>query len=291
MPSLPPIADAPISVVLLARQCVDQVEPVVLAWNDFLKALGRDYELFLVDDGSTDGTADRAESLRERAPVLRVLRQEQHGEGAALRAGIAAGTLPLLFYTICDPIYRPADLARMFDKRLPDPPGGREIDHAHIALAFRAGELVPAPLVVIGWFWRLFCRVTLGYWPAPLPGWLGWRAHAGRLLIRIFFGLRTQDVYCPFRLMRREIFRRIPIQSNGPFAHVEILAKANFLGFVVTEEIPLEVSARPNPESASMWRDGLRVLNDPDFGPTVLPEEPKTVETPPAPPTETQVTS
>jgi hypothetical protein len=127
---------------------------------------------------------------------------------------------------------------------------------------------------VLGWGWRLFCRVVLGFWPSPLPGWLGWRAHAERLAVRVVFALRTRDVACPFRLMRRSIFRRIPLQSDGPFVHVEILAKANFLGHIIAEELPLDVAARPNPNPRADRQECWRVMAHPEFGPTFLPEEP-----------------
>jgi glycosyltransferase involved in cell wall biosynthesis len=47
------------------------------------------YELFIVDDGSTDGTAAFLESLRIGMPNLRVIRYEQNrGKGNAVRVGM-----------------------------------------------------------------------------------------------------------------------------------------------------------------------------------------------------------
>ena len=86
---------------------------------------------------------------------------------------------------------------------------------------------------------RVFCRVVFSAAPSPLPGWLGGKGHAARLLARVLFGVRNRDVLCPYRLMRREIFARIPLQSDGPFVHVEVLAKANFLGCILAEDVPL----------------------------------------------------
>src|SRR2546422_989826 len=55
-----------------------------------------------------------------------------------------------------------------------------------------------------------------------------WRHFASPAFL--LFGLWLRDPASPARLYRRSIFERIPIQSNGWFAQVEILAKANFLG-------------------------------------------------------------
>jgi glycosyltransferase involved in cell wall biosynthesis len=49
-----------------------------------------DWELVAVDDGSTDGSADRLEAVAREEPRLRVLRGPHHGIVAALTAGLAA---------------------------------------------------------------------------------------------------------------------------------------------------------------------------------------------------------
>ena len=72
----------------------------------------------------------------------------------------------------------------------------------------------------------------------------------------------------------REILPRIPIQSRGPFAHVELLAKANFLGHLMGEEIPIAVVPPPPGDLRQLLRDGLVVFNQPDFGPAELPPAP-----------------
>jgi glycosyltransferase involved in cell wall biosynthesis len=280
LPRLEPVSSQPLSVVLLAYQAAAQVKNVLGGWIRFLDGLGREYELILVDDGSSDATVERARQVGERHPQLRIVALEQsRGEGVALRAALAEARHPLLFYTLCDPRYRPADLEHLLARRVEAFDGevskGQEpeIDHVHILSGFRAGWPVPLPWRMIGWLWRAFFRVVFTYSPQPLPGWLGWRGHLGWLLVRIVFGLRTRDVLCPFRLVRRSIFTRIPIQSDGSFVHIEILAKANFLGCVLADEQSLEVPAGPTrngkPDS-TLWRDGWRVFRNPDFGPIVV---------------------
>ncbi len=98
-----------------------------------------------------------------------------------------------------------------------------------------------------------------------------------RWFVRGVFGVRLTDVDCEFKLFRRSIFERIPIQSNGEFVHAEILAKANFLGCLMTE-VPVEwregsgtKSSRPN--RRSRWAEALRVFQHPDFGPPILPTD------------------
>jgi glycosyltransferase involved in cell wall biosynthesis len=272
-PTLEPIADKPLSVVLLAHDDAAHVEPVLTGWSEFLDARPGEHELILID-GSTDGTAEKAEALKERLPRLHVLRQgEPHGEGRALRLGLEAASRPLVFYTLCRPEYQPADLGRMLDR--PAAPGstGKEIDHVHLLSGYRAGQPVPAAWRLVGRLWWLVC-LLVAHTPHRLPGWLGWRRHLGWAATRVVFGLRHQDVACPFRLMRREVLARIPIQSRGPFAHVELLAKANFLGHLMSEEMPIDVvPPATHADLRQVWRDAWLVFDHPDFGPAVLPAE------------------
>jgi len=199
-----------------------------------------------------------------------------------LRTGLAAARHPLICYTLCKPEYRPEFLDKLFDrpfvpedaiepgKALLEP--DKEIDHVHLLSAYRAGVPVPLPWRVTGWLWRMVCKVVFSYTPHPLPGWLGYRRYLGWLLSRIFFGVRHHDVLCPFRLLRREILARIPIQSNGPFAHAELLAKANFLEAVMGEEQPIDLVPGPyRGDFGQIWKEARRVFDHPDFGPAVLP--------------------
>jgi hypothetical protein len=274
IPELPLVATSPLSVVLLVGDATD-AGAVVRSWLDFLARRPQEHELLLVDAGGGLPAGEQ--------PGLRLVEYAgPRGEGAALRAALAQARHPLVFYTLCHPDYRPEHLEKLLDRPFtpedseegpPEP--GKEIDHVHLMSGYRAGVKVPWPLRALGLAWRIFCRVAFSYAPPPLPGWLGWRRHLGWLLVRIFFGLRYRDVACPFRLFRRDILPRMPIQSDGPFAHVEMLAKANFLGCLMGEEMPLDVKPGPyRGDFRQMWREAKRVFNDPDFGPAVLPAAP-----------------
>jgi glycosyltransferase involved in cell wall biosynthesis len=276
LPKLDPIADSPLSVVLLARDGAGHVADSLAAWLGFLDGFRPGaYELILADDGSGDGTADLAQALVGAHPALRVVRLDQpRGEGAALRAGLEATTKPLVFYTLCDAAYRPEMLGQLFERKINLDEGGevKEIDHVHLMAGFRAAVKVSPVLRVLGWLWRATCTVLFAYTPRPVPGELGIRRRMGWLLARVLFGLRHRDVACPFRLMRREVLARAPIQSDGPFAHVELLAKANFVGHLMADEVPLDV--RPpayRGDARAFLADGRKVFDRPDFGPAVLP--------------------
>ncbi len=257
---LPPVATEPLSVLLLARDDAPYLAEVLGAWLSPLAELGRPYEIILVDDASGDGTGGLAEFLAGRQPRIRVLRHTaRQGPGAAFRTGLAAAQYPLLLSAPCDRQYEPASLKAFLEA----------IDKVHLVSGCRVLAPVPWWLRGVGLAYRGLVRLLLGESRPPLPGWLGWSGQARRLGARLFFGVRLRDVECPFRLYRRSIFERIPIQSNGGFAQVEILAKANFLGCIMCEE---EVPHRPRPRWAAepfrrLVHEARRVLSNPDFGP------------------------
>src|ERR1019366_6536022 len=80
-----------------------------------------------------------------------------------------------------------------------------------------------------------------------------------RWVARWFFGLRVNDPECPFQLARREIFQHIPLQSQGSFAQIEMLAKANHLTCLIAEEPltwtpPTQLVREAMSFSDDMWR-------------------------------------
>src|SRR5438132_4575059 len=207
----PPIAHAPLSMVLPACNVKADLASIVDGWKSYLDSLNRDYELVITDDGSSDRTGRLADELAAKLPRLKVIHHPTaQGFGAALRSGLAAAQLPLFFYGECTTAYQPQELGKLLEM----------IDHVDLVTGIRV-------------------------WQQNRPAWsLGnWWSH---LALRLVFGLRLKDVDCAFKLFRRSIFARIPIQSDGSFVHAEILAKANFLGCLIAEA---DVSYSPRADS------------------------------------------
>lgn len=252
---LPPIADQPLSVLLLAHNAANEVDHVVDDWVQRLNALNREYEILIVEYGSTDGTAAQIEASAARHPCVRLLKLVQPGgAGDALKLGLAAARWPLLVTATCDQQYDPADLPTLL----------AEIDKLHLVSGIRRWMPVPLPLRILGGTYRLLVRILFGFAPDPLPSWHGWREQAFRLWNRAVFAVRLRDVNCALRLFRREIFEHLPIQSHGDFVQAEVLAKANFLGCYMSE---VPVTYRPRSDlSRGPWRkDFLRIYSHPRF--------------------------
>jgi glycosyltransferase involved in cell wall biosynthesis len=271
----PPIVSAPLSLVLAAHNEGIAVSDVIKAWIAFLDSLSRDYEILLVDDGSSDETPREAQVLADQCKRLRVFHHpEQRGLGAALRTGIEAAQFPLLCYTTCSKEFLPTELQRFLDS----------IDKVDLACGYRIG-LVPGWLVWLDRLYRLLARVVFGMAPEPRNCWPGWSGFFRRWLGRWIFGVQVRDPECAFCLGRRHIFGRIPIQANSSFALIEILAKANFqgclLGEVPVTYVPGKKKADSGAGSRQVHREMLSLFRRPDFGPAILPDSPLTAAVPP----------
>ncbi|WP_234321226.1 bifunctional polysaccharide deacetylase/glycosyltransferase family 2 protein [Streptomyces katrae] len=96
----------PVSIIVPAYNESAGIEAAVRS----LLASDHPVEIIVVDDGSTDGTADIVEALR--LPGVRVIRQQNAGKPAALNTGIAAASCNLLVMVDGDTVFEP-DAVRM----------------------------------------------------------------------------------------------------------------------------------------------------------------------------------
>jgi glycosyltransferase involved in cell wall biosynthesis len=262
----PRVSKEPISVLLPAYNQAAGLEPIVENWLRALDRLGRPYEFIIINDGSTDDTAAVAVRLAVRHPAVRVLRHDSHrGFGAALRTGIRVARYPLVFDTACDYPYPPADLKKLLDA----------IDSVDLVSGCRT-EPVPAGLRHLGRVYRVLARILFGVQPEPRPTWRGWAAWWQGVRLRLVFGIRLWDATSAFKLFRKSVLDRLPIQSDTDFVHAELMAKANFLGCLMAE-VPIGklagtfrgVTELP-PPSVDRATEARRVFRRPEF---VVPKE------------------
>ncbi len=80
-----------LSLIVPVLNEADNVDGACDEIADAFVPLRGDYEVIFVDDGSTDGTADRVLAARARMPQLRVIQHAaREGKAIALRNGVAA---------------------------------------------------------------------------------------------------------------------------------------------------------------------------------------------------------
>jgi len=159
-----------------------------------------DYEVILIDDGSSDGTAELADQLAEKYPAVRVIHHPVNkGYGAALQSGFRAAAKDYVFYTDGD---------------------GQ----------FDLGELpVLVPLIA-------HCDIVSGYRINRQEGMLRKvNAFCWNQLVCFLFGLELRDIDCAFKLYKRKIFDNVEMYSTGALIDTEILARAIRKGYTISQ--------------------------------------------------------
>ncbi len=102
-----PRVTEPVSVIVPAYNEKENIAATVRS----LVASEHPVEVLVVDDGSTDGTAEIVEALR--LPNVRVIRQANGGKPAALNAGIAHARHQLIVMIDGDTVFEPTTVGRL----------------------------------------------------------------------------------------------------------------------------------------------------------------------------------
>ncbi|MBW2394067.1 MAG: glycosyltransferase family 2 protein [Deltaproteobacteria bacterium] len=107
-----PASEAGFSVVIPAFNEEDGIVPALRQLKDALRGVTRPYEIIVVDDGSTDRTAERA--LSEDVQVIQA--PTNRGYGASLKTGIRAARYDILVITDADGTYPPESIPKLVEQ-------------------------------------------------------------------------------------------------------------------------------------------------------------------------------
>jgi glycosyltransferase involved in cell wall biosynthesis len=166
-----------------------------------LAASVADFEIIVVDDGSSDGSVGVLEALRAEVPELRIVVHEANrGYGGALRTGFDSATKEWVFYTDGDAQYDASEVVRCIDA------ASREVD---VVQGYKIGR-------GDSWFRRLIGRTY-------------------HHVVRVLFRLRVRDTDCDFRLIRRELLEQVTLTSTSGTICVEMMRRFQDAGARFTE--------------------------------------------------------
>jgi dolichyl-phosphate beta-glucosyltransferase len=199
-----------LSIVIPAYNERERLPTTLNSYIEYLDGKGVfDYELIVVDDGSTDGTSERVN--QDFSGKVRVLIQPKNmGKGAALRVGVVASTGEIVLLCDADGSTPIEELHKLM---------GQLADGADLAIGSRkdsalVGEKQPFFRLILGKLFNAFVRVLLQS--------------------------DIEDTQCGFKLLKGKLARELfaSMKINGFCYDVELLYLAKKLHCRI-DEVPV----------------------------------------------------
>jgi len=221
-----------LSIVIPAFNEAGRIEGSLEQLTSFLDAQPWDYDIRVVDDGSTDRTAEVVTKCAARLPRIVLQRESHRGKGGAVKAGLLAAAGEFRFMCDADLSMPPAEILRFL------PPQQADWD---VAIGSREG---------------------LGARRVGEP----WRRHAiGRIFNRAIQSLAIPgiaDTQCGFKMFTAESVAAIfpHVTLDGWAFDVEVLCIARAKGLRIVQ-VPIEWHHRTE-SKVSVLRDSWRMLRD-----------------------------
>lgn len=210
----------------------ENIETVVTKAAAVAKQVAKEWELIMVDDGSSDNTLELAQSLAKKDPKhLRVIPiKPNRGYGAALKAGLTGAKYNLVVFTDGDDQFDFSEVANFLGK----------ISRADIVIG-RRKRRVDHPF-------RHVLMTLLKIWDF------------------VFFGFYFRDIDCGFKLFTAKAIKKImPLQSEGAMITTEILARAKKANLKILEVDVNHYPRKFGDQSGGNMRVVLRAIRESFF--------------------------
>ena len=218
-----------ISVIIPAYNEEGVIEDNINQVAEFLfrhQGRDRDFEIIVVDDGSSDHTGEVLDRLAEERPYLTALHHPRNlGRGRGLRTGFEHASGRFVFTLDADLSYTPDHIARMLEP-------------------LRSGR---ADIVLAS-----------AYHPqgsvANVPRGRALVSRMGNKLLALSLNIKLNTFTCVVRGYNREALEALELFSDDKDIHLEIIKKAKILGLKVME-VPANLKWRNNKRTSG--RKGL----------------------------------
>jgi len=196
-----------------------------------IEALGLNRQVIVVDDGSTDGTIDLLREWQATHEDVVVIRQENRGKGAAVRAAIPQIDGEIAVIQDADMEYDPADVPALVE---PIERGAAD--------------------VVFG------SRLSGG---RPQRAYLFWHLVGNRflsLLTGVLYNTTVSDMETGYKAFRSEILRSLELRQDDFSIEPEITAKVCKRNLRIYQ-LPISYYGRTYEEGKKItWRDGFKAI-------------------------------
>lgn len=188
-----------LSVVIPLYNEEDNIEPLYLRLKEVLERLGKNYEIIVVDDGSTDGSFESLKRLHSDDPLLKVIRLRRNfGQSAAFAAGFDRSEGRIIVTMDADLQFDPADIPKLLNK----------MDEGYD--------------IISGWRFHRQDTLLTRRLPSSVANWL----------ISGITRVRLHDFGCSLKAYRREVIQNVQLYGE---LHRFIPALASWMGVRVAE--------------------------------------------------------
>jgi glycosyltransferase involved in cell wall biosynthesis len=232
MTPLPPPAPLPADFLLSVLVPAYNENKTIAGVLAAVKATPFRTEVVVVDDGSTDGTAETLAAVAAADPSIRVLRHDRNrGKGASLRTAFAAARGDVWLIQDADREYSPEDYPALL-RPIVD-------GNAHVVYGSR---FLGGP----------YARVHL------YVHYLGNRVLT--FCSNLLTGLNLTDMETCYKVFRREVGERVAIRSKRFTVEPELTARFARMKARIYE-VPIRYAGRDYAEGKKItWRDGIAAL-------------------------------
>lgn len=177
-----------ISVVIPVYNEIELLKRSIPLINSFLKRHFGNYEIIVVESGSTDGSFEQCEALAKNLPRLRLIHEgAKNGYGSALFVGFAAARYDLIWPVTVDLPFKLETILRVLPL----------FANYDCVLSFRTKDN------------RRISRKIMSF--------------AFNEIVKLVLNLKVRHVNSAFKVFRRKIFSRVQIASKGWFFDAEFV--------------------------------------------------------------------
>jgi glycosyltransferase involved in cell wall biosynthesis len=192
---------------------------IIDARNEASK-VASDYEIIVINDGSTDRTIEVIKELQRLDSRIRLISHKKNrGYGAAVKTGLAACKKEWIFFTDSDGQFHYDELSKFVEAA----------SAADMVIGYRRKRMDP--------FHRVFvAQVLLKVWNFLL------------------FGLTVRDVDCAYKLFKKEVRDSIKLETESAITVTELLVKAKSLGYRITQLPVTHYPRKFGEQTGGNWR-------------------------------------